>query len=119
MDDDPVAAALKAEVPLLFLCRGCDAWVPVSQSMEPLNSMSSQRSNIESAVIAEANHELMFSVTETMQVDKSQRCSAIRRLLYPVGTLAHPALPAGKSASSGSANPNFWPAWISRMIVPG
>lgn len=69
MDDDPVAAVLKAKVQLFFLYGGSDAWVPVSQSMERLKSLSSQRANIESAVIADANHELMFPVKETMQVD--------------------------------------------------
>ena len=69
MDDDPVAAVLKAKVPLLFLYGGSDPWVPVAQSMQRLKALSGQLHNIESAIIANANHELMFPVKETMQVD--------------------------------------------------
>jgi len=69
MDDDPVAAVLKAKVPLLFLYGGSDPWVPVAQSMQRLKALSGQLHNIESGVIANANHELMFPVKETMQVD--------------------------------------------------
>lgn len=69
MDDDPVAAVLKAKVPLLFLYGGSDPWVPVAQSMQRLEALSGQLHNIESGVIANANHELMFPVKETMQVD--------------------------------------------------
>jgi uncharacterized protein len=69
MDDDPVAAVLKAKVPLLFLYGGSDPWVPVAQSVQRLKALSSQLHNIESGIIANANHELMFPVNETMQVD--------------------------------------------------
>jgi dipeptidyl aminopeptidase/acylaminoacyl peptidase len=69
MDDDPVAAVLKAKVPLLFLYGGSDPWVPVAESMQRLRALSGQLHNIESAIIANANHELMFPVKETMQVD--------------------------------------------------
>jgi hypothetical protein len=69
MDDDPVAAVRKAKVPLLFLYGGSDPWVPVAQSMQRLKALSGQQHNIESGVIANANHELMFPVKETMQVD--------------------------------------------------
>jgi len=69
MDDDPVAAVLKAKVPLLFIYGGSDPWVPVAQSVQRLKALGSQRPNIESAVIANANHELMFPVKETMLED--------------------------------------------------
>jgi pimeloyl-ACP methyl ester carboxylesterase len=69
MDDDAVAAVLKAKVPLLFLYGGADPWVPVAQSMQRLKELSSQRPNIESGIIANASHEMMFPVTETMLVD--------------------------------------------------
>ncbi len=85
MDDDPVAAVLKARVPLFFLYGASDPWVPVSQSMERLKSLSSQRSNIESAVIADANHELMFPMKETMQVDaNTNRTDAPRSAAYSI-----------------------------------
>jgi dipeptidyl aminopeptidase/acylaminoacyl peptidase len=69
MDDDPVAAILKVKVPLLLLYGGSDPWVPVDQSMQRLKALSGQLHNIESGVIADANHELMFPVKETMQMD--------------------------------------------------
>jgi dienelactone hydrolase len=69
MDDDPVDAVLKAEVPLLFLYGGSDPWVPVAQSMERRKLLRGQRHNIGSAIIADANHELMFPAKETMQVE--------------------------------------------------
>ena len=69
LDDDPVAAVLTANVPLLFLYGGADPWVPVAQSVERLKPLSGQRHNIESRIIAGANHEMMFPVTETMQQD--------------------------------------------------
>ena len=69
MDDDPVEAVLKTKVPLLFLYGDSDPWVPVAHSMERLKALSSQIPDIEIAVIANANHDLMFPVKETMQVD--------------------------------------------------
>ena len=69
MDDDPVKAVLETKVPLLFLYGGSDPWVPVAQSMERLRALSSQIHDIEMGVIANANHELIFPVKETMQVD--------------------------------------------------
>ena len=45
------------------------ALIPVAQSMQRLKALSGQRHNIESAIIAKANHELMFPLKETMQVD--------------------------------------------------
>lgn len=68
MDDDPVAAVLKAKVPLLFLYGGSDPWVPVAQSMQRLKALGGERDNIETAIIADANHELMFPEKETMEV---------------------------------------------------
>src|SRR6266851_3749949 len=69
MDDDPVASVLKAKVPLLFLYGGSDPWVPVAQSMQRLKELSNQRPKIESGIIANASHEMMFPVRENMQVD--------------------------------------------------
>ena len=69
MEDDPVAAVQRAKVPLLFLYGGADPWVPVAQSLERLNGLRGQLHNIEVEVIANANHEMMFPVKETRQVD--------------------------------------------------
>jgi hypothetical protein len=71
LDDDPVAAVRKANVPLLFLYGDSDPWVPVRKSVERLQSLSSELPNIEYAVVPGANHEMMPSVNETMQVDQN------------------------------------------------
>jgi uncharacterized protein len=70
-DDDPVAAVRKAKVPLLFLYGDSDPWVPVAQSVECLQSLTSELHDIEYAVVAGANHEMMSPVNETMQVDQN------------------------------------------------
>jgi dipeptidyl aminopeptidase/acylaminoacyl peptidase len=69
MDDDPGEAVLKVKVPLLFLYGGSDPWVPVAQSIHRLKALSSRQPSIEIAVVAKANHELMFPAKETMEVD--------------------------------------------------
>jgi fermentation-respiration switch protein FrsA (DUF1100 family) len=69
MDDDPVAAILKVKVPLLLLYGGSDPWIPVAQSMQRLKALSGQLHNIESWIVGDANHELMFPMKESMQVN--------------------------------------------------
>jgi hypothetical protein len=71
LDDDPVAAVRKSKVPLLFIYGDSDPWVPVAQSIERLQSLTREQSNIDYAVVARANHEMMFPVNETMQVDQN------------------------------------------------
>jgi dipeptidyl aminopeptidase/acylaminoacyl peptidase len=71
LDDDPVAAVRKAKVPLLFLYGDSDPWVPVAQSIERLQSLTRELHNIEYAVVAGANHEMMSPVNETMQIDQN------------------------------------------------
>jgi dipeptidyl aminopeptidase/acylaminoacyl peptidase len=70
-DDDPVAAVRKAKVPLLFLYGDSDPWIPVAESIERLQSLRHEVPNIEYAVVADANHEMMTPVNETMQVDQN------------------------------------------------
>jgi dipeptidyl aminopeptidase/acylaminoacyl peptidase len=69
LDDDPLAAVRQARAPLLFVYGDSDPWVPVTKSVELLQSLAQQRQNIEYAVIAGANHEMMVPGKETMQVD--------------------------------------------------
>jgi pimeloyl-ACP methyl ester carboxylesterase len=70
LDDDPMAAALKVKGPLLFLYGGTDPWIPVAKSVERMQSLMSQTHNIEYAVIANANHEMMFQSNEKMEIDQ-------------------------------------------------
>jgi pimeloyl-ACP methyl ester carboxylesterase len=69
LDDDPIGAVLQAKVPLLFLYGDSDPWVPVARSVERLQSLLKKQQDIEYAVIADANHEMMIPGNETMQVD--------------------------------------------------
>jgi len=69
MDDDPVIAVHNVRVPLLFIYGGADPWIPVAQTVEQLEVLAKQRSNIRYAVIAGASHEMMFREHETMAFD--------------------------------------------------
>jgi pimeloyl-ACP methyl ester carboxylesterase len=46
MDEDPIAAVRKVEIPLLFIYGGSDPWIPVSQSVQQLRSLTTQQHNI-------------------------------------------------------------------------
>lgn len=70
LDDDPIAAARQAKVPLLFLYADSDPWVPVRESVKRLQSLARELPNIEYAVVRNANHEMMFPGNEEMQVDQ-------------------------------------------------
>ena len=70
LDDDPIAAARQAKVPLLFLYADSDPWVPVGESVKRLQSLAREFPNIEYAVVSNANHEMMFPGNEKMQVDQ-------------------------------------------------
>jgi dipeptidyl aminopeptidase/acylaminoacyl peptidase len=69
MDDDPILAVHNVRVPLLFIYGGADPWIPVAQTVEQLQALAKQRSNIRYAVIAGASHEMMFREHETMAFD--------------------------------------------------
>ena len=69
MDEDPVAAVRKVEVPLLFIYGGSDPWIPVAQSVQQLRSLTTQHHNIQYAVVPNANHEMMYVEHDTMVFD--------------------------------------------------
>ncbi|MGC2698061.1 MAG: alpha/beta hydrolase [Candidatus Angelobacter sp.] len=70
LDDDPMAAARQAKVPLLFLYADSDPWIPVGESVKRLKSLARELPNIQYAVVSNANHEMMFPANEKMQVDQ-------------------------------------------------
>jgi pimeloyl-ACP methyl ester carboxylesterase len=70
MDRDPGEAVTRLKVPLLILYGDSDPWIPVAQSVERLQSLTAHQRNIEYKVIAGANHEMMFPVHETMEVNQ-------------------------------------------------
>ena len=83
LDDDPVAAACQAKVPMLFIYGDSDPWVPVTKSVARLQSLIQQRQDIEYAVIAGANHEMMFPGKEIMQADaNTSRHDALQAPAY-------------------------------------
>jgi dipeptidyl aminopeptidase/acylaminoacyl peptidase len=70
MDEDPVAAVRKVEIPLLFIYGGLDPWIPVAQSVQQLRSLTTQHHNIQYAVVPNANHEMMYVEHDTMAFDE-------------------------------------------------
>jgi len=66
-DYDPIPAIRSVKVPMLFIYGGADPWVPVEQSVKQLENISKQQPNIRYAVIADANHEMMFQANEKME----------------------------------------------------
>jgi uncharacterized protein len=71
MDNDPAAALAKVNIPLLVLYGDSDPWIPVAKSVEKLQAIGYQKRNIESAVVENADHEMMTPVHETMQIDEN------------------------------------------------
>ena len=70
-DYDPVATTSKARLPLLFLYGSDDPWVPVAKSVERLQSFSHVARNIEYAVVADANHEMMIPLNDAMEINQN------------------------------------------------
>ncbi len=68
MDDDPLAALERVRVPALFIYGGSDPWIPVATTIDRLRALARTRSNVEYAVIAEADHAMRFVPRETMDV---------------------------------------------------
>jgi uncharacterized protein len=66
MDEDPVAAVRKVEIPLLFIYGGSDPWIPVAQSVQQVRALTTQHHNIEYGVVPNANHEMMYVEHDTM-----------------------------------------------------
>ena len=66
MDEDPIAAVRKVEIPLLFIYGGSDPWIPVAQSVQQLRSLTTPQHNIQYAVVPNANHEMMYLEPDMM-----------------------------------------------------
>ncbi|MGA7155401.1 MAG: alpha/beta hydrolase [Acidobacteriaceae bacterium] len=69
MDDDPFTAVQSAKVPILLIYGGADPWIPVSQTIQRLKTLASTHAGITYAIIAEANHTMMFVPKETMDAN--------------------------------------------------
>lgn len=71
IDDDPITAVRRVKAPLLFIYGGADPWVPVGESVQQLRLLINQQHNIQYAVVARANHEMMFVEHDTMDFDST------------------------------------------------
>ena len=69
-DYDPVSTTIKAHIPLLFLYGSDDPWVPVAKSVERLESLVRTVSNLDYAVIPDANHEMMSPLNDRMEINQ-------------------------------------------------
>jgi pimeloyl-ACP methyl ester carboxylesterase len=71
MDDDPVVAIERVRAPTLFVYGGNDPWIPVAITITRLQQLAKTRPNVQYAVIAGADHEMMFVKRETMATDQA------------------------------------------------
>ena len=69
MDDDPEAAVRKVRIPLLFIYGDSDPWIPVEESVKRLQALRESQHNFDYFIARDADHEMMFPVKETMEVD--------------------------------------------------
>lgn len=72
MDDDLIAAAKAATVPCLFVYGSRDPWIPVRQTVAALSHLTAGHPNLQYAVVAGANHEMMLGQRETMDVSQKR-----------------------------------------------
>lgn len=69
MGHDPMKTLDRVTAPALVIYGAADPWVPVATSMERLRAIAPKHPNIETAVIARADHAMMLSVDPKTQVD--------------------------------------------------
>lgn len=67
MSHDPMKTLERVEAPALIIYGAADPWVPAAVSMQRL--AAAKRPNIETAVIAGADHAMMLSIDPKTQVD--------------------------------------------------
>jgi dienelactone hydrolase len=84
-----MAAVAKAKVPMLFLYGGADPWVPVAKSVERLQALERETHRIEFAVIANADHEMMFPQRTKGWKSNQKRAPLVRH--KPLGTSSNSA----------------------------
>ena len=70
--NDPMDAVAKIRIPVLIVYGSRDPWVPVSVSMDILQSKADQLPNVTTAVVASANHEMNLHMSDAAEVDPQQ-----------------------------------------------
>jgi len=69
--NDPLPTLFKVRVPTLIIYGARDPWVPVRASLDLLREHAPRLPNVQTVVIAGADHHMMFSATPDEQIDSS------------------------------------------------
>jgi uncharacterized protein len=69
MAHDPLTTVRQVTIPALVLFGERDPWIPVQTSLERIGMVTSERPNIEWAVIADADHTMSVGNPPTEQID--------------------------------------------------
>ena len=69
MANDPLTTARQVTIPALVLFGARDPWIPVQTSLERMAALRASRPNIESAVVAGADHTMSLSAPPSEQID--------------------------------------------------
>jgi pimeloyl-ACP methyl ester carboxylesterase len=69
--NDPLPTLLKVKAPTLIIYGAKDPWVPVRISVDLLQEHAEQLPNVQTAVIAGADHDMMLSASPEAQIDPS------------------------------------------------
>jgi len=67
--NDPLPTLYKVKVPTLIVYGAKDPWIPVRASLDLLQQHALQLPNVETAVIAGADHDMMLSISVEAQID--------------------------------------------------
>ncbi|HEX9159958.1 MAG TPA: alpha/beta hydrolase [Rhizomicrobium sp.] len=66
MDIDSFGAVAQVKIPILYILGGEDPWIPVTETLARLRTLSATRPNLSFAVVPRANHLMIETPNETM-----------------------------------------------------
>lgn len=69
MRNDPLAVMSTIQIPILVLYGSADPWVPVTASLDRLDTLLAEHTKLKIAVIAGADHAMMTSASPLQQID--------------------------------------------------
>jgi dipeptidyl aminopeptidase/acylaminoacyl peptidase len=72
MRHDPLATLDRVKAPALIIYGSVDPWVPVAISTERLAAIAGSHPNLQTVVIAGADHEMMLTASEMEQIDPAE-----------------------------------------------
>jgi dipeptidyl aminopeptidase/acylaminoacyl peptidase len=70
--NDPLPTLYKVKVPTLIVYGAKDPWIPVRASLDLLQQHALQLPNVETVVIADADHDMMLSISAEAQIDPAR-----------------------------------------------